>query len=136
MNIWQYGSTYHTKQSLKAKINKTKNLRKQTKKKSNKNKNCIYKIDILGLVYIGQTNNFKARMNEHKENAFNQYSNSYNTKLSQAIRKYGIVCMKISILHKKIKDQDRDKLEILEIAKYDSFENGLNGTTGGRIKLL
>lgn len=132
MNIWEHGKTYHTYKSYL----KDKNKKFKRKNKSNKTKNTIYKIDIFGLIYIGQTNNFKARMKEHKENAFNEKSSAYNTKLSKAIRKYGIVCMKISILHKKIRDEDRDKLEIEEILKYDSYNNGLNGTPGGRKKTI
>lgn len=39
--------------------------------------------------YIGQTNNFRLRMNGHHSDANNPNSHSYNYPLSKAIRKYG-----------------------------------------------
>lgn len=39
--------------------------------------------------YIGQTNNFQRRVNEHKSASFNPNSINYDDKLHQAIRKYG-----------------------------------------------
>lgn len=39
--------------------------------------------------YVGQTNNFKKRMNGHKSDSNNPNSRSYNYPLSNAIRKYG-----------------------------------------------
>lgn len=48
--------------------------------------------------YIGQTNNFQRRINEHKSCSFNSKSANYNDKIHQAIRKYGLDNFTIEIL--------------------------------------
>ena len=48
--------------------------------------------------YIGQTNNFQRRINEHKSCSFNSKSVNYNDKIHQAIRKYGLDNFTIEIL--------------------------------------
>lgn len=40
--------------------------------------------------YVGQTNNLKRRIREHKSCAFNKKANSYNDLIHQKIRQYGI----------------------------------------------
>lgn len=48
--------------------------------------------------YIGQTNNFERRVNEHKSCSFNPKSVNYDDKIHQAIRKYGYDNFKIEII--------------------------------------
>ena len=48
--------------------------------------------------YIGQTNNFERRVNEHKSCSSNPKSINYDDKLHQAIRKYGYENFKIEII--------------------------------------
>ena len=48
--------------------------------------------------YIGQTNNFQRRVNEHKSCSFNPKSINYDDKIHQAIRKYGLDNFTIEIL--------------------------------------
>lgn len=48
--------------------------------------------------YVGQTNNFQRRLNEHKSCSFNPKSVNYDDKIHQAIRKYGLNNFKIEIL--------------------------------------
>lgn len=48
--------------------------------------------------YIGQTNNFQRRINEHKSCSFNPKSINYDDKIHQAIRKYGYENFTIEIL--------------------------------------
>lgn len=80
-----------------------------------------------GKKYIGQTikNNFNLRINEHFAD-----SKKYHHKFANALKKYGkggfiwgiIEECDISLLNEK---------EIYWIAKYDTFDNGYNTTTGG-----
>ena len=46
----------------------------------------IYIITTGGEGYVGSTNNFKERMNQHKSNIYNKNSKSYNCKLYKKIR--------------------------------------------------
>lgn len=95
----------------------------------------IYKIvnDINDKIYIGQTIKSLARrfyqhcyMSEYKENP-----TTYNTQLSQAIRKYGKE-------HFSIEQIEECNLECLDereqywINYYQSYQNGYNATTGGK----
>lgn len=48
--------------------------------------------------YVGQTNNFQRRINEHKSCSFNPKSINYNDIIHQAIRKYGYNNFSIEIL--------------------------------------
>ena len=53
-------------------------------------RHCIYKLTFPNeKVYVGQTKNFKKRMQQHKNKAFNKKSDGYNNYLYCAIRKYG-----------------------------------------------
>lgn len=48
--------------------------------------------------YVGQTNNFQRRLNEHKSCSFNPKSVNYDDKIHQAIRKYGLSNFDIEVL--------------------------------------
>lgn len=48
--------------------------------------------------YVGQTNNFQRRLNEHKSCSFNPKSVNYDDKIHQAIRKYGLNNFDIEVL--------------------------------------
>ena len=48
--------------------------------------------------YIGQTNNFKRRVREHKSCSFNPKSVNYDDKIHQAIRKHGYDNFKIEVV--------------------------------------
>jgi group I intron endonuclease len=97
----------------------------------------IYKVDnsITNEAYIGHTDNVKRRMREHKKNAFLP-SNLQNTKciLWNSIRKYGIECFNFDnpeILAICYSKQRACELEVELIAKYDSYNSGLNTQRGG-----
>lgn len=49
-------------------------------------------------VYVGQTNNFQRRVNEHKSCSFNPKSVNYDDIIHKAIRKYGLENFNIEIL--------------------------------------
>ena len=86
--------------------------------------------------YVGQTNNFRLRMNGHRSNAFNPKSHSYNYPLSNAIRKYGWNNFDNRIVE-EISDEESyqyvDESEIFYIQYYNSLysQNGYNITSGG-----
>ena len=91
---------------------------------------CIYLITnpINGKVYVGQTLDYKKRMNGHKYSGKNPKHYFCN-----AIRKYGWENFTKEILIDEVPEEDLDNLEINYIAFYDSFnrEKGYNGTKGG-----
>lgn len=99
----------------------------------------IYKMENLinGKCYIGQTNNFKKRMNAHKSDSNNPKSHSYKTPLSNAIRKYGWNNFKNTIIE-EIPDGENykfvDAREKFFIEYYNSLttKNGYNIATGGQ----
>ena len=86
--------------------------------------------------YVGQTNNFRLRMNGHRSNAFNPKSHSYNYPLSNAIRKYGWNNFDNRIVE-EISDEESyqyvDEREKFYIQYYNSLysQNGYNITSGG-----
>lgn len=99
----------------------------------------IYKMEnkINGKKYIGQTNNFRLRMNGHKSDAFNKNSTAYNYPLSCAIRKYGWDNFNNAIIEEIPDDESFeivDEREKYFIQYYDSLSNksGYNITIGGQ----
>lgn len=94
----------------------------------------IYKITNLknGHVYIGQSINiFNRIMYHHKIEYKNINSRCYNTRLYQALRKYGLENFEVSVL--ELCDSDElDEKEIQYISSYDSFKHGYNMTPGGQ----
>lgn len=81
--------------------------------------------------YVGQTKKgFNHRISAHESGHINPNNKSYNTKFYRALRKYGWNNFTTS----KIIDcgpEELNKLETFYVAKYDSFKNGYNETTGG-----
>ena len=83
--------------------------------------------------YIGQTNNFKRRTKQHKDDSFTNYDEArYNQLIHQAIRKYGLNNFKIDILEDNIPTELIDEKEKYYISKYNTVApNGYNLTEGG-----
>ena len=89
---------------------------------------CIYKLTSpSNKIYIGQTINFKNRMGKYKNvNCKNQ------TKIYNAIKKYGFDSFKVEVLIEVESKEYLDKLEKFFIKFYNSFENGYKCNTGGK----
>lgn len=90
---------------------------------------CIYKHTLkqTGQVYIGQTNNIKARW---KPSAYKNCVKFYN-----AIQKYGWNNFTHEVLINNLTLDEANKLETHFILLYDSINNGFNLNTGGDNKL-
>lgn len=86
--------------------------------------------------YIGQTNDFRKRMNGHRSDANNPNSHSYKTPLSFAIRKYGWEAFENYVIEYLNTDDYElvDKREQYWIEYYQSLSslNGYNITIGGQ----
>lgn len=105
------------------------------KKEGIKMASGIYKIEniITHNVYIGKTNNFEVRWNQHKSEARHNKDNSH---LYNAMRKYGIENFTFSIVEEMTLEEynkngnDREKYWI---KFYQAFENhdNYNETIGG-----
>lgn len=84
--------------------------------------------------YVGQTNNLKRRIREHKSCAFNPKSLSYNHLIHKKIRQYGLNNFEVIVLE-KIDTEDIclvNKREEYWIEKQESFRGtgkGYNSTT-------
>ena len=83
--------------------------------------------------YIGQTNNLKRRIKQHKDDSFTNYSEArYNQLIHRAIRKYGLDNFEISVLEDNIPTELIDEKEKYYINKYNTIApNGYNLTEGG-----
>lgn len=85
----------------------------------------IYKITSpSNKIYIGRTDNFDRRMNEHKYGALTKKS---DTSLYRAIRKYGWDSMDKKIICKVESDKSK-KIEEELILAHNSVKNGYNDT--------
>lgn len=100
----------------------------------------IYKLRNISTneVYIGQTiKDPKVRLSEHISQSLKINSESYNTLLHKAIRKYGkelfefVVILDISEKDKVDLISELNRWESYYIGKFDSYENGYNSTIGG-----
>ena len=91
--------------------------------------NVIYRIwnTTNGKSYIGQTNNFKSRIQIH----FSPTNNNKHQVIHKAIKKHGKESFQIEILESNVPNELMDKLEILHIRFHNSFQNGYNLTEGG-----
>lgn len=79
-----------------------------------------------GKNYIGKSKDFENRKNKHL------YSTRYyETKMTNAISKYGFYSIEWEILFETDNIEDLNKKEIEFIIKYDSIKNGYNISTGG-----
>jgi predicted DNA-binding protein YlxM (UPF0122 family) len=87
----------------------------------------IYKAEFPnGKVYIGKSKDFDSRKIKHS------YSTRYyNTKLTNAINKYGFDSIKWDIIFETDDINLLNQKEIEFISKYDSIKNGYNTSTGG-----
>ena len=88
---------------------------------------CIYLLTnlITLLCYVGQSVNFKSRMNAHKNSKKNFY-------LSNSIRKHGWHNFKVEIILDDVPEEDLDNLEDYYIDVKDTlYPNGYNLTRGG-----
>ena len=87
----------------------------------------IYKAEFPnGKVYIGKSKDFDSRKIKHS------YSTRYyNTKLTNAINKYGFDSIKWEIIFETDDINILNQKEIEFILKYDSIKNGYNTSTGG-----
>lgn len=90
-------------------------------------KGYIYRITNLinGKIYIGQTNNFKRRVSQHKYD-----SQKIDNYLYRSIRKYGLENFAFEIIEEAPLTQ-LNELETAYISKFNSYEKGYNLTTGG-----
>ena len=90
----------------------------------------IYKINFSnGKVYIGQTNDFTARRNQHLSDA----RKGEDYKIYRAMRKYNTTKDDFEIIESNLDSQDlANEREIYWIAFYDSYHNGYNSTPGGQ----
>lgn len=99
----------------------------------------IYKFTnkINGKSYIGQTKDFKKRLNSHKSSSNNKKSNEYNTPFHRAIRKYGIDNFKYEILEEIPEGESQefiDEREKFFIQYYETLtqKGGYNVSKGGQ----
>ena len=97
---------------------------------------CIYqyKNRINGHMYIGFTNNFKRRYNEHLTASQNLNHKDHNQPIHKAIKKYGIDNFDFIILENNIPTMEEAKnREQYWIKYYDTYENRehYNETPGG-----
>ena len=86
--------------------------------------------------YIGQTNNLKRRIREHKSCAYNSNASSYNDLIHQKIREYGIENFDIEVLEKLYYDDiekvnERERFWIKEKESYCGWGKGYNMDLGG-----
>lgn len=87
--------------------------------------------------YIGQSVDIKHRLYSHASAAYNQNVHEYNSKLSIAIREFGIDNFEITILKEVSSEEYKansnilNKLERYYIKLYNSFLDGYNATPGG-----
>lgn len=92
----------------------------------------IYHItnDVNGKKYIGKTWNLDKRLAQHFSDL--KLNKHHSHKLQRAVNKYGLEHFKVTYEQKEIStDEDLSLLEIQEIQKFDSYNNGYNETLGG-----
>ena len=92
----------------------------------------IYKITntLDGRVYVGKTHDLDKRILQHFSDL--RKGKHHSHKLQRAVDKYGIDNFKVSFEEVEVPDEDAlSLLEIQEIEKCDSYNNGYNETLGG-----
>lgn len=91
----------------------------------------IYKIinQVTGEKYVGQTTNFSRRIENHFYQL--QKHTHRNQKLQEAYDKYGKEAFIVTKKRYDLTKDELNELEIKEIEKEDSFNNGYNLTRGG-----
>ena len=86
--------------------------------------------------YVGQTNNFKRRIREHRSCSFNEKSSSYNDLIHKKIREYGENNFEITLIEKLYTDDikevnQREQYWIKEKNSYCGNGAGYNQDLGG-----
>lgn len=86
--------------------------------------------------YVGQTNNFKRRIREHRSCAFNESSSSYNDLIHKKIREYGEENFEITLIETLHTDNihevnKREQYWIAEKNSYCGNGEGYNMDLGG-----
>ncbi|AGE54817.1 GIY-YIG catalytic domain-containing endonuclease [Paramecium bursaria Chlorella virus MA1D] len=81
-------------------------------------------------LYIGVTNDFDRRMDEHYRDAHNE-SYEWSQKFYRHIRNKWDDFDKTILVNNITSEQEAKDLEIELIAKYNSYKNGMNSTRGG-----
>lgn len=94
----------------------------------------VYKITNLinNKAYIGSTNNFDRRMDEHIKASQQKSKQSYNYPLQKALRKYGVENFSFEIIENDILEQDIAQKEKMYIQQFNTLVNighGYNQTT-------
>ena len=89
--------------------------------------------------YVGQTNNLKRRIREHRSCAFNKESSSYNDLIHKKIRQYGEENFEITVLEKIYVDDidkvnERERYWIKEKSSFRGTGLGYNSDFGGGVK--
>ena len=86
----------------------------------------IYKI--VGINYVGSTNNIKKRTNCHRSSCFNKNSRDYNYLVYHYIREknLNIQLEILGVYKKECSDKIQKLVEQYYINKYNSVKNGLN----------
>lgn len=86
-----------------------------------------------GKKYIGKTNNAEHRLEQHYSAL--KKGTHHSIKLQRAFNKHGWENFKFTYRLVKVSDENElNRLEIQEIEKYDSYQNGYNETLGGEGK--
>ena len=101
---------------------------------NNKSGIYMYVNKINGHKYIGYTNNFSRRYNDHRSSSFNPNDKDYNNIIHKAIRKYGLENFDFIILEECENDTNiLKKREQYWIEKYNTYNNreDYNQTPGG-----
>lgn len=86
--------------------------------------------------YVGQTNNFKRRIREHRSCAFNKKASSYEDLIHQKIRQYGEENFEISLIEKLYTEDieevnKREQYWIQKLNTYCGNGEGYNMDLGG-----
>ena len=86
--------------------------------------------------YVGQTNNYKRRIREHRSCAFNSKASSYNDLIHRKIREYGEENFEITILETVYNDDitivnEREQFWIQKMNSYMGNGAGYNMDLGG-----
>lgn len=87
----------------------------------------IYKVtnSANGKVYVGQTKNFKKRINTHKKDSLRENNQRGNSPMYYDMRKYGIDNFTFEIIE-DVENSKADEREEYYISKFDCVEQGYN----------
>lgn len=88
---------------------------------------CVYILTCrrTGLKYVGKTNDFNRRMNEHSIGLDGE------TKLQQAVRDFGWNSFEYQVYMWNLTHEEARSVEIQMIMKLNTYHAGYNMTSGG-----